>query len=143
MRVAVVGLGAVGGLLAARLARAGHEVCAVARGATLERIRSAGLTVESAAGSDTVQLVVSDDARSLGPQELVVIALKAPSLAGAVASIEPLLDASTVLLPAMNGVPWWFLPAALPDQAPLESVDPGGHCCSDCRSHTCSAASST
>jgi 2-dehydropantoate 2-reductase len=126
MRVTVVGLGAVGGLVAARLARAGHQVSGVARGATLERVRSHGLTVESSAGSESIELQVSADARSLGAQELVVIALKAPALAGAVDAIEPLLDDSTVLLPAMNGVPWWFLPAALPDEAPLDSVDPGG-----------------
>ena len=126
MRVAVVGLGAIGGLIAARLASAGHAVSAVARGATLERVMADGLTVESAGRSDTVRIVASADGRTLGVQDLVVIALKAPALAGAAASIEPLMDASTLLLPAMNGVPWWFLPAALPDEAPLESVDPGG-----------------
>ncbi len=126
MRVAVVGIGAVGGLLAAGLVRAGHEVSGVARGATLERIRARGLAIESANGAETVRLAATDDARTLGAQDLVVIALKAPSLASAIGSIEPLMGGSTLLLPAMNGVPWWFLPAALPDQAPLDSVDPGG-----------------
>ncbi len=126
MKVGVVGLGAVGGLIAARLARAGHEVSALARGATLARVREHGLRVESASGSFTMPLAVSDDARMLGPQELVVIALKAPALEGASASIAALMSPSTILLPAMNGVPWWFLPAALPEQTPLESVDPGG-----------------
>jgi 2-dehydropantoate 2-reductase len=126
MRVAVVGLGAVGGLIAARLARAGHTVSALARGQTLARVRERGLVVDAAGGSFSASVAASDDAASLGTQELVVIALKAPALAAAAAAMAPLIDASTVLLPAMNGVPWWFMPAASPDEAPLPSVDPGG-----------------
>ena len=126
MKVAVVGLGAVGGLVAARLARAGHAVSALARGATLARVRDEGLVVESARESFTARLRVSDDAETLGAQDLVVIAVKAPALPAVAESMAPLIGADTVLMPAMNGVPWWFLPAALPGQAPLASVDPGG-----------------
>ena len=126
MKVAVVGLGAVGGLIAARLARAGHDVSALARGQTLARVRSEGLAVESAAGAFTVRLAASDDAAELGPQALVIIAVKAPALPAVASAITPLLGPTTVLLPAMNGVPWWFLPAAMPTAAPLASVDPGG-----------------
>ncbi|MEO8836110.1 MAG: 2-dehydropantoate 2-reductase [Caldimonas sp.] len=126
MRVAVVGLGAVGGLIAARLARAGHEVSALARGATLARVREHGLYVEGAGGSFGAHIFASDDARALGPHDLVVIAVKAPALAAVAPAIATLAGPDTVLLPAMNGVPWWFLPAAFPEQAPLESVDPGG-----------------
>ncbi|MDQ6629113.1 MAG: 2-dehydropantoate 2-reductase [Pseudomonadota bacterium] len=126
MKVAVVGLGAIGGLIAARLVRAGHEVSALARGATLDRVRAAGLQVESKQEPFSVPLRASDDATVLGPHELVVIAVKAPALAGVADAIAPLLGPTTLLLPAMNGVPWWFLPAALPEQAPLASVDPGG-----------------
>jgi len=126
VKIAVVGLGAVGGLIAARLARAGHEVSALARGETLARVRADGLQVESARGSFSAPVVASDDAATLGPQELVVIAVKAPALPAAATSIAPLLGPTTVLLPAMNGVPWWLLPAAMPEQAPLASVDPDG-----------------
>jgi len=126
MRVAVVGLGAVGGLIAARLANAGHRVSALARGATMERVREHGLAVESGAGRTVARFPVSDDATRLGPQELVVIALKAPALAAAAPQIAALLEPSTILLPAMNGVPWWFMPVAAPWERPLESVDPGG-----------------
>ena len=126
MRIAVVGIGAVGGLIAARLARAGHEVSALARGETLARIRADGITVESASGSFVARVSASDDAAALGPQELVVIALKAPALAAASEAMAPLLGAETIVLPAMNGVPWWFMPAAAPDDPPLASVDPGG-----------------
>ena len=126
MRVAVVGLGAVGGLIAARLAEAGHEVSALARGRTLAQVRDRGLVVESGGGSHTVAVRASDDARSLGPHQLVVIALKAPALDAAADSVAALLDGDGILLPAMNGVPWWFMPAADADAPPLASVDPGG-----------------
>ena len=126
MRVAVVGLGAVGGLIAARLAGAGHAVSALARGATLERVRANGIVVESAAGRSATRITVSDDAALLGEQDLVVIALKAPSLPAVAPQIAALLGPSTILLPAMNGVPWWFMPVAVPWERPLESVDPGG-----------------
>jgi len=126
MKVAVVGVGAVGGLIAARLGRAGHQVSALARGETLARIRAEGVRVESARESFSVRVTASDDAARLGPQERVVIAVKAPALPAVAGSIAAMLGPTTVLLPAMNGVPWWLLPAAMPDQAPLASVDPGG-----------------
>ena len=126
MRIAVVGIGAVGGLIAARLARAGHEVSALARGQTLARIRADGIEVDGASGSFSTRVAASDDAAALGPQEFVVIALKAPALAAASEAMAPLLGPQTLVLPAMNGVPWWFMPAAAPDDPPLASVDPGG-----------------
>ena len=126
MKIAVVGLGAVGGLVAARLVDAGHEVSALARGATLARVRERGLVVEEGGGSRTVAVRASDDARVLGPQQLVVIALKAPALDAAANAMAPLIDHDSILLPAMNGVPWWFMPAADAGAAPLASVDPGG-----------------
>jgi len=128
MKIAVVGLGAVGGLMASRLAEAGHAVTAIARGATLARVREHGLTIEAAGRTRTVAVAVTDDAAAAGPHELVVIALKAPSLLAAADSIAPLLGPDSVLLPAMNGVPWWFMPAAtaFASDAPLESVDSGG-----------------
>jgi 2-dehydropantoate 2-reductase len=72
--------------------------------------------------------LATDDAAELGPQDLVVIALKSPALPALAPSLVPLLGADTVVLPAMNGVPWWFgsgIPAL--GSRPLESVDPGGH----------------
>ena len=127
MRIGVVGLGAVGGLLAARLARAGHSVSALARGETLERVRENGLQLESGGASFSVPLTASDDAA--GPRRAGAGRDRgqgAGARRGRRPAMAPLIGPETVLLPAMNGVPWWFLPAALPDEPPLESVDPGG-----------------
>ena len=130
MKIAVVGLGAVGGLIAARLAAAGHEVSALTRGATLAAVRARGLRLVTGGQETNAHIDATDDAAALGPQELVIVALKGPALAGAGASLQPLLGAQTIVMPAMNGVPWWFL-QTLPAAAPpadhrLASVDPDG-----------------
>ena len=130
MKIAVVGLGAVGGLMAARLAAAGHEVSALTRGATLTAVRARGLRLVAGGQETNAHIDATDDADALGAQELVIVALKGPALAGAVASLQPLLGAQTIVMPAMNGVPWWFL-QTLPEAAPpadhrLASVDPDG-----------------
>ena len=117
MKIAVVGLGAVGGLMAARLSSAGHEVCALARGATLAAVRAHGLRLMMNGVQTNAHVTASDDARDLGPQELVVVALKGPSLTAAASAMQPLLGAHTIVMPAMNGVPWWFLHAAPPSVA--------------------------
>ena len=134
MKIAVVGLGAVGGLLAARLSRAGHTVCGLARGATLAAVRARGLLVHAGDTSSEVPsevpITASDDAAALGRQDLVVVAVKATALAEAAPALAPLFGPATLVLPAMNGVPWWFLQAApaagrLADTH-LASIDPTG-----------------
>jgi len=132
MKIAIAGLGAIGGLLAARLGAAGHTVSALARGATLAALREHGVRVRSAGGAETAQrIAASDSAAALGPQDLVVIALKGPALIDVATTLAPLLGPQTLVLPAMNGVPWWFLAAdsrasAAAGAEPLASVDPGG-----------------
>ena len=136
MKIAVVGLGAVGGLMAARLARAGLPVSGLARGATLTAVRDMGLRVQEGGQETVARLPVSDDPAVLGPQDLVVIALKGPALTVAAESLRPLLAERTIVLPAMNGVPWWFMRTmharngavekAPSVDAPLASVDPDG-----------------
>ena len=130
MKIAVVGLGAVGGLLAARLATAGHQVEALARGATLEVVRKRGLRVVSAGVESRSEIRVSDDASTLGRQDLVIVALKSQSLAAATPGLAALLGPETLVMPAMNGVPWWFLQSAAGtppcDDRRLASVDPDG-----------------
>jgi len=136
MKIAVVGLGAVGGLVAGRLARAGLAVSGLARGATLAAVREHGLRLQEGGQEVEARLPVSADARELGPQDLLVVALKGPALIEAAPALRPLLHQRTVVLPAMNGVPWWFMSArrrpptaeaaSAALDAPLGAVDPGG-----------------
>jgi 2-dehydropantoate 2-reductase len=132
MKISVVGLGAVGGLIAARLALAGHEVSALARGSTLQAVRARGLRLQMGGSEQVAPIAVSDDASTLGPQALVIIALKGQALPEVAPVLAPLIDEHTLLMPAMNGVPWWFLrhPALsqllAPAEQQLTSVDPQG-----------------
>ncbi|RQV21375.1 2-dehydropantoate 2-reductase [Burkholderia cenocepacia] len=131
VRTAVVGVGAIGGLLAAALSRAGMTVSAYARGATLDALNTHGVRVIDEAGaisSVPVPVRASDDAAALGVQDYVVIALKAQALPALAARIAPLVGPDTVIVAAMNGLPWWFthgLEGAI-DGVPLDAVDPAG-----------------
>ena len=126
MKVCLAGLGAVGGLLAARLAFAGHEVSALARGATLAAVREHGLVLT---GQDSQRRVARIEAaataRGLPTPELLIVAFKGQALASDAAGLAPLIGPQTLVLPMMNGVPWWFLQPD--DMKPLASVDPHGH----------------
>ena len=108
MKVCIYGAGAIGGWLGVKLARAGCEVSVVARGATLEAIRERGLRLHE--NNETLEAPVrcSSSAAELGPQDLVVVAVKAPAMAEVAKGIGPLLGSQTAALTAMNGVPWWF-----------------------------------
>jgi 2-dehydropantoate 2-reductase len=126
MQVCVAGLGAVGGLLAARLALAGHEVSALARGATLAAVRERGLVFTSSQGERrVVHIAVADSAAGLPTPELLIVAFKGQALASDAPRLAALIGPQTLVLPMMNGVPWWFLQPA--DSKPLASVDPHGH----------------
>ncbi len=128
MRIAIVGAGAIGGFLGARLGAQGHALHAVARGATLRALQVHGLRLRERGHDHIVPVTASDDATSLGVQDLVIIAVKGPALVGAASSVPPLLGPDTVVLTAMNGVPWWFfdgLPGPLAGTA-LASLDPDG-----------------
>ena len=132
MRVCIVGPGAVGGFMAARLALAGEQVSALARGATLEALSRGPLVLSEAApgaGNEARASVrASSDAAALGRQDLVILAVKTTGLADVAARIGPLIGPDTVVLSAMNGVPWWFftgLDAGLEGRE-WPSVDPDG-----------------
>jgi len=125
----MVGAGAIGGFLGARLAAAGRaEVSALARGATLEALRTHGWRLHQADTLVHGSVRASDNAADLGVHDLVVIAVKAPALAAAAPGVMPLIGPQTVVLPAMNGVPWWFFDGVAGPYAGmrLESVDPDG-----------------
>ena len=130
MKVCIVGVGAIGGWMGALLGQAADiELSAVARGATLQTLQLNGLQLTDASGSRRVQVHAEADPARLGPQDLVIIAVKAPALEGVVSNIGPLLVADTLVMPAMNGVPWWFLHGRNDVWAghALHSVDPHGH----------------
>ena len=128
MKVCIIGAGAIGGFIGARLAAAGRaEVSAVARGATLAALRAHGWRVRIADALLQAKARATDQPGELGVQDLVVIAVKGPALTAVAQGIAPLLGAHTLVLPAMNGVPWWFCQGVAGiDAAPLQSVDPGG-----------------
>ncbi|MBI3375704.1 MAG: 2-dehydropantoate 2-reductase [Betaproteobacteria bacterium] len=129
MRICIYGAGAVGGVIAAWLARAGHDICVVARGPHLEAIRRDGLRVLDLASDNMLssRVIADSDPAKLGPQDAVIVTVKAHGLAQVANGIAPLLGADTSIVTAMNGVPWWFfdrLPAAKGRR--LESLDPDG-----------------
>ncbi|NRR33563.1 2-dehydropantoate 2-reductase [Oxalobacteraceae bacterium] len=129
MKVCIIGAGAIGGFIGARLAAAGgSEVSALARGATLDALRQHGWRLQQQGELLQRPARASADAAELGVQDLVIIAVKGPALASVAQQIAPLLGPDTIVLPAMNGVPWWFgHGVAALNGAPLDSVDPGGH----------------
>jgi 2-dehydropantoate 2-reductase len=127
-RVCIVGAGAIGGFIGAKLAASKEvEVSALARGQTLEALKEHGWRLRTANELLQSPVVASNSAEDLGPQDVVIIAVKGPALASVARQIGPLLGPETIVVPAMNGVPWWFshgIPAL--DGQRLESVDPGG-----------------
>jgi 2-dehydropantoate 2-reductase len=128
MRICVFGAGSVGGYLAAYLSRGGADVSVIARGAHLAAIRANGLTVESPDDSITVRLRASDRPTELGPQDFVMVTVKAPALPEVAASIAPLLTAETAVAFIMNGIPWWYFHAhgGPLDGRQLPVLDPTG-----------------
>ncbi|WP_037606542.1 2-dehydropantoate 2-reductase [Streptacidiphilus rugosus] len=130
MRITVVGAGAIGGFIGTRLAATGATVDAVARGATLDALRAHGWRVQQQDGLVTapVRAVAPADAAELGPQDLVVLAVKAQALPAALPAVTPLLGPDTMVLALLNGVPWWFFDGfgGPCEGRTLACVDPGG-----------------
>ncbi|HTI52879.1 MAG TPA: 2-dehydropantoate 2-reductase [Verrucomicrobiae bacterium] len=128
MKVCVVGAGAIGTFLGTHLARTGAEVSALARGATAAALRAHGLRLEEGGATLTAPVRVVEDTRALGAQDLVVVAVKGPALPAVAPQVGPLLGPETLVLPAMNGVPWWFFHGlgGSHEGAAVRSVDPDG-----------------
>ena len=136
MRICVFGAGSVGGYLAGFLAQGGADVSVVARGAHLVAIRDNGLRVETPDSTVVTHLPASDDPRDLGPQDAVIVTVKAPSLPLVASAIAPLLRENTLVAFVMNGIPWWYfhrhggaldgrrLPRLDPDDALWHAVGP-------------------
>lgn len=136
-KVTIVGMGAIGGVFAAwlgtRLPAGRIQLSALARGQTLAALQQNGLiwTEAGAGGEETehhVPLNVSNGAATLGPQDLVIVSVKGPAMPAVAQQIRPLLAPHTVVLVAMNGVPWWFFDGLGGEcnGLALQAVDPGG-----------------
>lgn len=127
-RICIVGAGAIGCTLAARLGAGGRAVSMLARGETLQRIRQHGVELNDRDGQHRVAVRVESDCQALGEQDLIFVCTKAPALAQLLPTLAPLLGASTIVVPVVNGVPWWYFhgePGRFSGQR-VEAVDPGG-----------------
>jgi 2-dehydropantoate 2-reductase len=127
-KVCVVGAGAIGTFIGARLSLDGCRVAAFARGATAASLRVHGFRLVQGGALVTAPVAVAEDTAALGEQDLVVLAVKGPSLAQVAEKVPPLLGPKTVVLTAMNGVPWWFFQdaAGTCGGMRLTSIDPEG-----------------
>ena len=129
MKICIYGAGAIGGWIGAAFAQAGEQLNVVARGATLAALQRDGLTVIRGEQRLQVPVHAVEDPAALGVQDLVVIAVKAPALAGVASRIAPLIGPDTTVLTAMNGVPWWFLDGGFGGALAgmrLQAIDPAG-----------------
>jgi 2-dehydropantoate 2-reductase len=128
MRICVYGAGAIGGQIAARLAKGGAEVSLVARGAHLQAIRENGLTLHAHDGTHHSRPNASDDPAALGRQDAVIVTVKGPALPSVAAGIAPLLGPATPVAFVMNGIQWWYFDrhGGPHDGLALPEADPGG-----------------
>jgi 2-dehydropantoate 2-reductase len=134
MKVCVYGAGAIGCYLAGRLSTGGAEVSVIARGNNLAAIRQCGITVKAPLRQIAAPVTATDDPAALVPQDLVIVAVKAPSLPSIAGGLAPLLGADTKVAFVMNGIPWWYfhahggpfdgrrLPRIDPDDVMLKTV---------------------
>ena len=130
MKICIFGAGAIGGLIGARLAAKGDaEVSLVARGPHLAAIREKGLTLIDKTGATTnLRVTATDRPQELGPQDYLVLSLKAHSVPGVLDGVKPLLGPETAVVTAQNGMPWWYFykHGGEHEGRRIEAVDPGG-----------------
>lgn len=128
MKICIYGAGAIGGYLGALLAEAGCEVTLIARGPHLAAMRENGLTLKIGDSEKRMNIRCTDDPSEAGPQDYVILTLKAHSVIQSVDQILPLLGPDTAIVTAQNGILWWYF-YGLPgpwEGHHLQSVDPGG-----------------
>lgn len=128
MKICVFGAGAIGGYMGVKLAQAGAEVSLVARGPHLAAMQENGLTlIEEDGVLQTVKVRASDTSADLGPQDYVIVTLKAHSVPPVVPHMQPLIGENTTIVSGVNGVPWWYFHkiGTELEGTRLESVDPG------------------
>jgi len=127
-RIAVVGAGAIGCTLAARLAGSGQAVNVLARGDTLAAIRDRGITLNDLDGEHQVRVNADDSPGRLGEQDLIFVCTKAPALGTVLPTLAPMLGPDTVVVPLVNGVPWWYFhgEGGRFEGTRINAVDPAG-----------------
>jgi 2-dehydropantoate 2-reductase len=128
MKYCVYGAGSIGGVIAARLALSGVETAVIARGEHLAAIRANGLRFVSPAGSEVAKVTASDDPKEVGPQDVVIAAVKAHQLPAIAEPMRALLHEKTTVLYAVNGLPWWYFhkEGGRWSERQIERLDPGG-----------------
>jgi 2-dehydropantoate 2-reductase len=128
VKLCIYGAGAIGGYLGVELALAGFEVSLVARGPHLEAMRKNGLTLLIGDEKKVARVLATDDPAEAGPQDSVILTVKAHSVPPIVEQMTPLLGPATSVVTAQNGIPWWyFYKLDGPwENHRLESADPGG-----------------
>lgn len=128
MRIAIVGAGAIGAVLGAKLAASGHDVVLIARGAHLAALQADGLQLDDRVGSHTgrYRLRASAEPSDFPAQQIVFICLKAHAIAAMLPRLAPLIAADTTVVPAINGLPWWYFhrSGGQFDGIALKSLDP-------------------
>jgi 2-dehydropantoate 2-reductase len=130
MKIAVIGVGAIGGYVGARLALAGEDVTFIARGANLEALRTNGIRLLMADGTEEAvrDVKATADYSGAGSQDVIVLAMKAHQVGAVAANVPKLFDSGTAVVPMQNGIPYWYFhrhPGALAGRC-VERVDPGG-----------------
>jgi 2-dehydropantoate 2-reductase len=130
LKIAIIGVGAIGGYVGVRLALAGEDVTFIARGANLEALRSRGIQLVAADGSEHVvpQVKATDDYAAAGPHDVVILAMKAHQVEAVARDVPKLFGPDTVVVPMQNGIPYWYFhryPGALAGTQ-VHSVDPTG-----------------
>lgn len=128
MKICVFGAGAIGGYMGVKLAQAGADVSLVARGPHLAAMQAKGLTlIEEDGAPQTVRVTASDNPADLGPQDYVIVTLKAHSVPPVVPKMQPLIGPNTTIVSGVNGVPWWYFhkSGGALEGTRLSSVDPG------------------
>jgi len=130
LKIAIIGVGAIGGYVGIRLALAGEDVTFIARGANLEALRNRGIRLVTADGSEqaVANVKATNDYAAAGPQDVVILAMKAHQVEAVARDVPALFGPDTVVVPMQNGIPYWYFhryPGALAGTR-VQSVDPSG-----------------
>jgi len=130
LKIAIIGVGAIGGYVGIRLALSGEDVTFIARGQNLAALRTRGIRLISADGSEQAvpKVKATDDYAAAGPQDIVILAMKAHQVEAVTADVPKLFGPDTVVVPMQNGIPYWYFhghPGELADKR-VQSVDPTG-----------------